>query len=492
MDTGCSRIASFAQELKYLRNQSKTSPPANVRNLGLYIDADGLSKSKGRLNNAPILPSEKRPILLPSKHYFTNLVIRQVHQEVMHSGINHTLSMFRERFWILRGRETVKRILKECVVCLRHQARACSPQPTPDLPRIRVDDAPPFANTGLDFLGPLYITEGKHSDENTSSKVYVCLYTFGSSSSYKILLSFTMFITYITYPSIGQSCRLNFSKHNTKDMNSSTIANVLYRNFNVKKNKLIWSGSLEDLKALVLTEVDEDTAQSITWRSPSGGKWSFESKVLTITWHSRSEYIYFGGEKGNELSERVQSSLEQGDNAFIDNGTNDESQLRKSLESLLTDDSDDASFIDDTSQNSPSRIDECEVTKKLTNQHGKHGEATSNPKSSKYEVEESVTETISTDNLHKESLNLHTPPKSDKTTSTENPNKESLLHTAPKPVGNLRSSYDHDIEINLLKSKLDRFAENVSTKLDDLALEINHIKENKPYSIVILEDQIMP
>ncbi len=99
-------------------------------------------------------------------------------------------------------------------------------------------------------------------------------------------------------------------------MNSSTIANVLYRNFNVKKNKLIWSGSLEDLKALVLTEVDEDTAQSTTWRSPSGGKWSFESKVLTITWHSRSEYIYFGGEKGNELSERVQSLLEQGDNAL--------------------------------------------------------------------------------------------------------------------------------------------------------------------------------
>ena len=123
----------------------------------------------------------------------------------------------------------------------------------------------------------------------------------------------------------------------------------------------------------------------------------------------------------------------------------------------------------------------------MTNQHGK---ATSNPKSSKYEVEESVTETISTDNLYKESLNLHTPPKSDKTTSTDNSKKESLLHTAPKPVGNLRPSYDHDIEINLLKSKLDRFAENVSTKLDDLALEINHIKENKPYSTVISEDQI--
>jgi hypothetical protein len=46
-----------------------------------------------------------------------------------------------------------------------------------------------------------------------------------------------------------------------KGMTSSTIANVLYSNFNIKKNKLIWSGSLEDSKALVLTEVDEDTAQ---------------------------------------------------------------------------------------------------------------------------------------------------------------------------------------------------------------------------------------
>ena len=33
----------------------------NVRKLGLYIDDDGLLKSKERLNNAPILASEKRP-----------------------------------------------------------------------------------------------------------------------------------------------------------------------------------------------------------------------------------------------------------------------------------------------------------------------------------------------------------------------------------------------------------------------------------------------
>ena len=83
------------EELRYLRNESKTSPAPNIRNLGLYVDDNGLLKCKGRLNNAPIRETEKRPILLPSKHYFTKLVIGQVHREAMHSGINHTLSMLR-------------------------------------------------------------------------------------------------------------------------------------------------------------------------------------------------------------------------------------------------------------------------------------------------------------------------------------------------------------------------------------------------------------
>ena len=209
----CVQERSFIKELKYVRNESKISPPPNVRNLGLYIDDDGLLKCKGRLNNAPIRETEKRPILLPSKHYFTNLVIEQVHREAMHSGINHTLSMSRERFWVLRGRETVKRILKGCVVCRRHQARTIAPNPMPDLPRIRVDDAPPFTNTGLDFLGPLYIVKRNESEENTTSKVYVCLYTCAATravhleltrtlSTQEFLLSFRRFVNRRGLPSV--------------------------------------------------------------------------------------------------------------------------------------------------------------------------------------------------------------------------------------------------------------------------------------------------
>lgn len=35
----------------------------------------------------------------------------------------------------------------------------------------------PFAHTGLDFMGPLYLCDGKSSKEEGSDKVYICLFT---------------------------------------------------------------------------------------------------------------------------------------------------------------------------------------------------------------------------------------------------------------------------------------------------------------------------
>ena len=45
-------------------------------------------------------------------------------------------------------------------------------------------------------------------------------------------------------------CKLNAE-------NSSNVVNILYGYFCYKKNKLKWAGSLQDLKAFVLTEVNE-------------------------------------------------------------------------------------------------------------------------------------------------------------------------------------------------------------------------------------------
>ena len=67
----------FMEEIRYLRNESKTSPPPNIRNLGLYVDDDGLLKCKGRLNTRRVSKFENPAKGRPQTSSLRSAVIRQ-------------------------------------------------------------------------------------------------------------------------------------------------------------------------------------------------------------------------------------------------------------------------------------------------------------------------------------------------------------------------------------------------------------------------------
>lgn len=70
---------------------------------GLYCDNE-IWRCGGRLRNADLDVCAKHPILLPSSHHFTMLVIRRSHVKVLHGGVKETLTELRSRFWIVKGR----------------------------------------------------------------------------------------------------------------------------------------------------------------------------------------------------------------------------------------------------------------------------------------------------------------------------------------------------------------------------------------------------
>lgn len=78
------------------------------------------------------------------------------------------LTTLRERFWVLRGRETEKKIIRHCVICCRYEATPCKPSQFADLPENRVPDDPPFTHIGLDFTGTLYVKEPRTSSKKRS------------------------------------------------------------------------------------------------------------------------------------------------------------------------------------------------------------------------------------------------------------------------------------------------------------------------------------
>jgi hypothetical protein len=117
------------------------------RDLGLFTDENGTVRCKGRLSNSNLPYSAKYPILLDTAHYLTTLIVRDCHKRVMHGRVKATLTELRSKFWLVRGRNFVRKLLFNCVTCKKQDGRAYKALNSPPLPEFRVKEAPPFTST---------------------------------------------------------------------------------------------------------------------------------------------------------------------------------------------------------------------------------------------------------------------------------------------------------------------------------------------------------
>lgn len=128
--------------------------------LQIFTDEQGLIRVKTRIAMTKDFHSSRYPVVLPFDHNITYLLIRRIHIELSHAGIQIIMSVLWEQFWILRCRYTVRRIIKSCVTCRRFTA---SPTETPSapLPEEQVKNASIFEIVGLDLCGPLFLRNAK-------------------------------------------------------------------------------------------------------------------------------------------------------------------------------------------------------------------------------------------------------------------------------------------------------------------------------------------
>ena len=135
--------AAFRQELQHLKY--KKAVVSSIRNLNLFLDADGVIRCRGRISSVT-LPDCNNPILIPSDHNFETLIIRNAHEKVFHGGVAATLAKIREQFWILKGRQKVKKCLRHCVICKKIQGLPFAIPPPAELPDFRCMCEASFSN----------------------------------------------------------------------------------------------------------------------------------------------------------------------------------------------------------------------------------------------------------------------------------------------------------------------------------------------------------
>lgn len=162
---------SFRHELGQLKSGQTIKGDSKIKDLKPFLDENSLISVGGRLQHSDFSFREQHPWVLPTNHRYSELLVQYCHERVMHSGVRDTLVQVRERYWVLKGRQLVKRILSHCYICRKLKVKPAQ-QVTAPLPRDRVTESPPFEVTGVDFAGPLYV---KASGQ--SKKAYIALFT---------------------------------------------------------------------------------------------------------------------------------------------------------------------------------------------------------------------------------------------------------------------------------------------------------------------------
>lgn len=116
--------------------------------------------------------NEKHPIVLPKWTAATKLLVRHVHQLALHGGVSATLSQLKMKYWIIQGRQLVKKVILGCLKCQRFDAKPIK-QDTAPLPADRVNHRQPFEVTGVDFTGLMLIKESVRGITKLNIAVFV-------------------------------------------------------------------------------------------------------------------------------------------------------------------------------------------------------------------------------------------------------------------------------------------------------------------------------
>lgn len=165
---------NFSEEINSLKLNNSISKKSKLFNLNPFIDTDNLLRVGGRLKKSDFDYDLKHPVILPKGHPLTKLIITYEHRKLLHAGAQALLAHIRSRFWPIAGRNEVRKILSNCVICFKVKPVTVDTL-LGQLPLNRITPSRPFLNCGVDYAGPFFIKAGLPRSKQLL-KTYLCVF----------------------------------------------------------------------------------------------------------------------------------------------------------------------------------------------------------------------------------------------------------------------------------------------------------------------------
>ena len=142
--------SAYHSELQDIRGGRAVSHHSPLSNFRPHLDEEGVLRATPRTG-------EPAMIILPDLRHITTLIIDHAHRLCFHQGVRSTLALLSSEYLVRRI--AVRRVVQTCTRCRRYRALPFR-QPEGPLPEFRIQASRSFESVGIDYFGPLYISEG--------------------------------------------------------------------------------------------------------------------------------------------------------------------------------------------------------------------------------------------------------------------------------------------------------------------------------------------
>ncbi|XP_055632731.1 uncharacterized protein LOC129773180 [Toxorhynchites rutilus septentrionalis] len=168
----------FNSDWTQLQQGKPISAKSPLRWFHPFLAPDGLIHIGGRLERSQQPFEVKHPILLPSSHRFSLLLVRGYHHKHLHAATQLLLTIIRLCFWITGARKLAKAVVHNCTICYRVRPKHVE-QFMFELPASRVTVARPFSVSGVDYWGPILLkpVSRKAAPRKAYVAVFICFST---------------------------------------------------------------------------------------------------------------------------------------------------------------------------------------------------------------------------------------------------------------------------------------------------------------------------
>ncbi|UYV72052.1 hypothetical protein LAZ67_9001679 [Cordylochernes scorpioides] len=282
--------------------------------LNIFIDSQGILRVGGRLRHSDLDIDQKHPMLIPKDHLVTKLIVMHYHINNLHSGTQLTLYLIRNKFWIPSGRNLIKRVLNQCLVCLKSKSKAIH-QIMGDLPKNRLLPGRPFEKIGIDLAGPIQ-AKPMLKRSKVIFKFYIVLFVCFTTKA--IHLEISSDLTAETF--LAALKRFISRRGRPTDIYSDNATNFKGASNILKERwKLLNAANIQDFSAI----------ESINWHfiPPSapnfGGLWEAGIKSVKTILSKTMKSRLFNYEELLTLLAQIEACLNSRPLTFVSNDPND-------------------------------------------------------------------------------------------------------------------------------------------------------------------------